>query len=69
MNRFKDGTWSFRAHVGSNPFNFEVTYRDTNNVGRRVLVGSKEEAQRLADAKGGKWNEIDRKGFKLQRAR
>lgn len=63
MNAFQSGMWRFRAGIEPSPKQWEVVYhyREGNRQARR-LFHTEEEAQRFADATGGKVRKIELRG-------
>lgn len=63
MNRYQNGTWSFRAAVSDAPKQWEVQYicRVANRPARRMFV-TEGDAKRFADVTGGKVRRLEPRG-------
>ncbi len=68
MNRFQDGTHGFHAQLEPNGKQFEVVYhyREGNRQAVQQFF-TESEAQKFADASGGKVRKIERRGFQLRK--
>ena len=63
MNRFQDGTWGFHAEVDPSPKQWEVTYfYHIGNREARKCFHAEEEAQKFANATGGKCRKVEPRG-------
>lgn len=68
MNRFQDGTHGFHSQIEPSGKSWEVVYhyREGNRQAVQQFF-TEAEAQKFADACGGKVRKIERRGFQLRR--